>query len=185
MVDTSKEAVARYDIDYTYGVYRDEDGEWIKASDYDAISAQLAEAQAEIDRLRDVAVEVEELEWVESAGGYWVAPNILHGNRYIVSVDAEHDCWDVSLDSLGSFAHSETVDGAKAIADEHHKLCALSSIQARTAAEVYGDGWNAAIEAAAREVDCGGCQHSECMSPGNCAQDDVKAILALTKKGNE
>ena len=43
----------------------------------------------------------------------------------------------------------------------------------------YNDGWNAALRAAAKQVECG-CANG-CAYPDNCAKNDVLAIMSLKK----
>ena len=116
-------------------------------------------------------VRVKPLEWEYHPAGTIAAPPT--GHAYIIDTRMKGRYYSVK--GFNPQRQFDSLDEAKAAAQADYEARILSALDpAPDRAE-----WNAAIEAAAKEIDCG-CDGS-CMSPHVCPKEDVESIRALKK----
>lgn len=108
------------------------------AAERDALAAQLAEAQAEVERLQSGAVKVKPLEWVE-AGREFEATSIC--GAYWVRFDDETGCWYASLETddpdpiIVDPGDVPNINDAQAAAQADYEQRILSAIETTSADE--------------------------------------------------
>jgi hypothetical protein len=70
------------------------------------------------------------------------------------------------------------IDYSEVVRGNLERLFVRADLSAAREAAARREGWNAAIEAAANDIDCG-CKDGVCGYPHACPKSDVAAILAM------
>ena len=82
------------------------------------------------------------------------------------------------LQDAGDYDRAHEVTWCATPIDDDDTGYTRDDLSAAREADARRDGWNAAIEAAANDIDCG-CTDGVCGYPHACPKSDVAAILAM------